>query len=333
MNDLKNVYIAGTGSFLPEKVLTNQDLGKIVNTTDGWITERTGIKERRIAGEGVFTSDMGTGAAIRALEMANTKPSEVDFIICATITADNIFPNAAAQIQRKLYAVNAGAVDVSAACSGFLYALVIGKQMVATGLYNNVLVIGAEKLSVLTDYQDRNTCILFGDGAGAALLKESKNENSKIIYSSLYAQGTTGTPDDVVVVPAGGCRIPASVQSVNERLHFMRMKGREIYKFVVSKFIEMVEDATKKCNLSLQDIDFIVPHQVNLRIIEAAASRVNIPLEKFVMNIDKYGNTSSASVPLALDELVRSDKVKRGKYILLVAFGAGLTWGSVLLKW
>lgn len=328
MSQLVRVGVAGTGSFAPPHVMTNNDF-KEIETSDEWIRERTGIRERRIAQAGESTSHMAARACRGALEMAKVPAEEVDLIVCGTITPDNIFPSTACHLQHQLGCVKAGGMDVSAACSGFIYALSTGWAFVRAGLARNVLCVGAEKLSSITDFRDRTSCILFGDGAGAALLRPSDGPG-EILFSSLHA---LGGHDAVMSVPGGGSRMPASHESVETRQHYMRLKGREVFKFAVTKMVEEIELCAAKCGVAVADLAMIVPHQVNLRILEYASEKLAYPLERMAINIDRYGNTSSASVPLALDEAVRAGRIKRGDLVVMVGFGAGLTWGSVALRW
>lgn len=329
MTQLLKVGIAGTGSYVPEKVMTNNDFTKYVDTSDEWIRERTGIRERRFAPEGMATSHMAEIAAKRAMEAANVAPEDIDLVIVGTVTPDNVFPTTACQLQRRLGCVRAGAFDLAAACSGFIYSTSVGWNMVRAGAARNALVIGAEKLSNLLNMKDRTSCILFGDGAGAAVIRPMEGP-SEILFSSLHAIGDT---EEVMILPAGGSRMPATKDTVEKEMHYLRIKGREVFKFAVSKMVEQVELCAEKCGVPVSKIATIIPHQVNLRILEYASEKLNIPLDRMMINIDKYGNTSAASVPIALDEAVRSGRVKRGDLVVMVAFGAGLTWGSVALRY
>ena len=329
MPELKSVSIVGNGSYVPDKVLDNAYFEKIVDTSDEWITTRTGIKERRAVEPDVVTSDLATKAALKALESAKIKAEELDLIIVGTVTPDHPFPSTACYVQKNIGAINASAFDISAACSGFMYSLTVGYQMVSTGSYKNALVIGADILTKITDYTDRASCVLFGDGAGAVILQPN-NQGHEVVYTYM---GADGTGADVMVQPAGGSRNPASHKTVDERLHYMRLRGREIYKFAVIKMADLVADAAKECHIKVADIALIVPHQVNQRILEAAAERLNISMDKIFVNIHKYGNTAAASAAIAFDEASRSGKLKKGYYVVLVAFGGGLTWGVTVLKW
>ncbi|OPJ56930.1 beta-ketoacyl-ACP synthase III [Alkalithermobacter paradoxus] len=329
MSKTKRAGVIGIGSFVPEKVLTNLDMEKIVDTSDEWILTRTGIKERRIADENTATSDLATEAAKKALESANVKPEEIDLIMVATVTPDMAFPSTACIVQKNIGASKAAAFDLEAACSGFIYGVTIGKQFIETGMYKKILVIGAETLSKIVDWSDRNTCVLFGDGAGAVVLGEV-DENEGILSAYLGADGLGG---EFLSQPAGGSRIPASVSTVNDRLHYIKMEGSEVFKFAVRIMGESAKKALELANLSSEDIDFIVPHQANIRIIESAAKRLKVSMDKVYVNLDRYGNMSSASIPVALNEAYTKGMVKKGDNVVLVGFGGGLTWGSALLKW
>jgi 3-oxoacyl-[acyl-carrier-protein] synthase-3 len=321
--------ILGTGSYLPEKVLTNFDLEKMVDTSDEWITTRTGIKERRIADPSQATSDLATKAAEKALEDANLKPEDIEMIIVATVTPDMNFPSTACIVQANLGALNAAAFDISVGCSGFIYGLAIAQQFVETGLYKNVLVIGAETLSKITNWKDRNTCVLFGDGAGAAVVGRVE-KGYGILANYLGADGTGGK---YLYMPAGGSRMPASHETVEKNLHTIFMEGQEVFKFAVRVMDSATIEVLERAGLSPEDIDMLIPHQANTRIIEAARKRLRLSEEKVYINLDKYGNTSAASVAIALDEAYRKGLIKKGDIILMVAFGAGLTWASNVIKW
>ena len=325
----KYVGIIGLGSYVPEKIMTNKDLEQVMDTSDEWIVERTGIRERHIAAENEATSDLATKAAQKALEDANITAAEIDLIIVATGTADMAFPATACLVQDNLKAINAAAFDVSAACSGFIYALVTGSQFIKAGLYRKVLVIGAETLSRITDWSDRKTGMLFGDGAGAAVLGETP-EGYGILGVDL---GSNGSGAELLKVPAGGSRNPATVETVLQRQHYIQMDGNEVFKFAVKIMGETTSKALQNANLTPVDVTYLVPHQANIRIIKSAAKRLGLPMEKVVVNVDKYGNTSAASVPIALDEAVKSGVIKPGDIIALVGFGGGLTWASSIMKW
>jgi 3-oxoacyl-[acyl-carrier-protein] synthase-3 len=321
--------IAAVGSYVPEKVLTNADLEKIVDTTDEWITTRTGIKERHIAAEGQFTSDLGAEAARRAMAKAGITADQIDLIIVATITPDMPFPSTACLVQHKIGAKRAAAFDLEAACSGFIYALEIGQQFIMSHTYDTVLVIGAEKLSAITDWKDRNTCVLFGDGAGAAILQSRPSSHGLLTA----VMGADGEKSDLLFMPAGGSRCPATVDSVNARQHYLRMEGKETFKNAVQAMQTAATEALRRCELDISKIKCVIPHQANRRIIDAVGDRLGAKPEQLFVNLDKYGNTSAASVAIALDEAVESGRIQRGDLILLVVFGAGLTWGAAVIEW
>jgi len=325
----RSVHIVGTGSYVPDRVLSNADLEKMVDTTDEWITTRTGIKERRLAPDWMCTSDMAAEAARRALEQAKLKPDEVDLIIVATVTPDMVFPSTGCIVQQKIGAKRAAAFDMESACAGFLYALEIGQQFITSGTYNTVLVIGAEKLSTIVDWEDRNTCVLFGDGAGAAVL-QSKGHSHGILTTCMGADGSLA---DLLMVPGGGAKYPASKESVSGKMHCIKMAGREVFKNAVVAMQTAAEEALSRCNLTINDIQCVIPHQANLRIIEAIADRLNVPMEKVYINLNRYGNVSAASVAIALDEAARAGRFQRSDLILLVVFGGGLTWASCVIQW
>jgi len=325
---MKKVGIIGLGEYLPKRILTNADLEKMVDTSDEWIISRTGIKERRIAAEGEVTSDMAIKAAREALEQAKLKPLELDLIIVATITPDMLFPSTASLLQNALGAKHAVAFDISAACAGFVYALSVAQQFIACGTYRNALVIGAETLSAVTDWQDRNTCVLFGDGAGAAVLAEVHSGGILSTYL-----GCDGSKTALLNQPAGGSRKPASVKTLEAREHFVKMQGNELFKIAVKTMTEAAEVVLKQAGLTFKDVDLIIPHQANARIILAVGKKLGIDEDKIFLNIEKHGNISSASTVTALVEAVRSGKVKKGDIILLDAFGAGLVWGACIIKW
>jgi len=321
--------IAGVGSYVPERVLTNADLEKMVNSSDEWITTRTGIKERHIAAKDEFTSDLATQAALRAMKRAEVAPEEIDLIIIATITPDMPFPSTAALVQRKLGAYRAAAFDLEAACSGFIYALEVAQQFIMSRTYDTVLVIGAEKLSSIVDWEDRNTCVLFGDGAGAAILRNRPNAHGLLTA----VMGTDGSKADLLFMAAGGSRCPASVESVASRLHYLRMEGKETFKNAVQAMQTAAEEALRRCEIDISRIKLIVPHQANFRIIDAVGERLGARPDQLFVNVHKYGNTSAASVAIALDEAVQSGRVQSGDLLLLVVFGAGLTWGAAVIEW
>ena len=321
--------IASVGSYVPEKVLTNADLEKMVETTDEWITTRTGIQQRRIAMEGEFTSDMAAKAALLAIERAQIKPEAIDLIIVATITPDMMFPSTACLVQQKIGAKRAAAFDIEAACSGFIVGLEIGQQFIASHTYNTVLVIGAEKLSSIVDWKDRNTCVLFGDGAGAAIL-QSGGETHGLLTACM---GADGSKADLLSMPAGGSQQPATVESVTRGLHYLRMDGKETFKSAVNAMYQAAQEALRRCEIEISEIKLVIPHQANRRIIDAVAERLGATEEQVFVNLHKYGNTSAASVAIALDEAVQSKRIERGDLILLVVFGAGLTWGAAVIQW
>ncbi len=324
-------FISGTGSYVPERRLTNHDLEKMVDTSDEWIVQRTGIRERRIADKADATSDLATRAARIALEQAGLTPDDLECIILCTVTPDTYMPAGAVYVQRALGASRAAAFDVSAACTGFIYGVTVGTALIRSGVYKNLLVVGAETLSRAVDFTDRNTCILFGDGAGAAILsRPASGSTSRVIDSYLRADGTGAC---MIEMPGGGSRIPATHESVESKQHFLRMQGKEVFKFATKSLVELIETALERNHLTPDDLAVVVPHQVNYRIIEAALKKIAIPVERMILNLERYGNTSAASVPIALHEAVTEGRLKRGDHVLLVAFGAGLTWGYNLLKW
>ena len=321
--------IAGVGSYVPAKVLTNADLEKMVNTSDEWITTRTGIKERHIAAADEFTSDLGARAAQRAMAQAGVTAEQIDLIVVATITPDMPFPSTAALIQRKLGAHRAAAFDLEAACSGFIYALEVAQQFIMSRTYDTVLVIGAEKLSAIVDWQDRNTCVLFGDGAGAAILRNRPNAHGLLTA----VMGADGRKADLLFMAGGGSRCPATAESVTARQHYLRMEGKETFKNAVQAMLTAAEEALRRCEIDITRIKLIIPHQANRRIIDAVAERLGARPEQLFVNLHKYGNTSAASVAIALDEAVQSGQVQSGDLLLLIVFGAGLTWGAAVIEW
>ena len=321
--------ISGVGSYVPAKVLTNADLARMIETTDEWITTRTGIKERRIAAKNEFTSDLATQAALRAMRRAGVTADQVDLIIVATATPDMPFPSTACLVQRKIGAHRAAAFDLEAACSGFVYALEIGQQFIMSRTYDTVLIIGAEKLSTIVDWKDRNTCVLFGDGAGAAVLQNRPNSHGLLTA----VMGADGRKADLLFMAGGGSRCPASAESVAARMHYLRMDGKETFKNAVQAMQTAAEEALRRCEIDISRIKCIIPHQANLRIIEAVGERLGARPEQLFVNVQKYGNTSAASVAIALDEAVSSGQIQRGDLILLVVFGAGLTWGAAVIEW
>jgi len=320
---------ASVGAYVPEKVLTNADLEKMVDTTDEWITSRTGIQQRRIACEGEYTSDMAAKAARLAMERAGVTADDIDLIIVATITPDMLFPSTACLVQQKIGARRAAAFDIEAACSGFIYALEIAQQFIASHTYNTVLVIGAEKLSSIIDWKDRNTCVLFGDGAGAAIL-QSRTDTHGLLTACMGADGSKG---ELLSMPAGGSRQPATIDSVNSRLHYLRMDGKETFKSAVNAMYQAAQEALRRCEIDISQIKLVIPHQANRRIIDAVGERLGARPDQVFVNLHKFGNTSAASVAIALDEAVTAGLIQRGDLVLLVVFGAGLTWGAAVIQW
>ena len=326
---MKRAKITGTGSSVPAKVLTNLDIEKMVDTNDEWITIRTGIKERHIAAEGEYTSTLGTDAAREALRMAGIDASQLDLIVVATVTPDFPFPSTACIIQKEINAAKATAFDISAACSGFLYGLSIVEKFIQTGTVQKALVIGAETLSRIVDWTDRNTCCLFGDGAGAVVL-EAVDGDSGILSTHMHSDGNYW---DLLYQPACGSRNPATARAVEQRLPFITMQGNEIFKLAVRAMGEVATEALTTHNLSAEDVDLFISHQANRRIIDAIAKRLGLPEEKMFSNLERYGNTSSASIPLALDQANRSQRITAGNILLFAAFGGGLTWASAVVRW
>lgn len=322
--------IVGTGSYVPARILSNQDLEKMVETDDEWIRVRTGIRERRVAAPEEASSDMGSIAATRALEDAGLEAGVLDLILVATCTPDMTFPNTASHIQTRLGATRAVCMDLSAACTGFIYALETAARFIQSGAYQNVLVVGAEKMSSVVDWTDRTTCILFGDAAGAAVLTAGEPGPVGVIDSVLGSDGNLG---NLLKIPAGGSRTPTSLETVEARGHFIKMEGREVFKYAVTNMSRTIHDLLERNGMTSADIAMVIPHQANLRIINAIQSKLNVSDDKVFVNVDKYGNTSAASVILALDEAVKAGRVRNGDVLVLVAFGAGFTWGASLVKW
>ncbi len=327
-----SIKIIGTGSYVPEKVLTNFDLEKMVDTNDEWISTRTGIRERHIASPEQATSDLALNAAKMALANANTDPSELDIILVATVTPDHFFPSTGCILQRLLGAENAFCFDIEAACSGLLYSLETAHALLkANKKYRKALVLGAEKLSAFVNWEDRNTCVLFGDGASAVVLsKDDDDAPDTLVASDIHSDGRY---TDILAVPAGGSRNPASPDTVNARQHSITMAGKEVFKLAVNGMVSSCSKVLSDANVSPSDVAWLIPHQANYRILSAVAQRVEIADEKVFVNIDRYGNTSSASIGICLNELISSGRVKRGDYLLLTAFGGGLTWGAQLFKY
>ena len=328
-DSIRGATIVGTGMYVPERILTNHDIAKVVDTSDAWIVERTGIRERRISAPDQVSSDLAVIAAQRALEMANLKPGDIDQIVLATTTPDRLLPSCACTVQAKLGATRAAAFDIYAACTGFIYGLSVARGAIGVGMADTVLVIGVEQLSRITDTRDRNTCILFGDGAGAAVLKACA-PGEGILSVSIHSDGVLG---DLLELPAGGSAIPASHESVERREHFIRMKGKEVFKVAVRGMEDSLRKALGDAGLTPQDLELVIPHQANLRIIDAMRERVGIPADRVLVNIDRYGNTSSASIPISLDEVVRAGRLKPGDGVGFVAFGGGITWGASVSRW
>jgi 3-oxoacyl-[acyl-carrier-protein] synthase III len=325
----RTVSIIGTGSYVPEKILTNEDLSRMVDTSDEWITTRTGIKQRRIAAKDEHTSDMAAKAALKAIEQAKISPAEIDLILVATATPDMLFPATACFVQKKIGATNAACLDISAACAGFLFGVEIAQQFITSHTYDTVLVIGADKLTAITNWSDRNTCILFGDGAGAAILRHRGGSHG-VISTHI---GSDGQYTDILFMPGGGSRCPITRENVDLNLQTIHMTGKEVYKHAVTAMLSAAQKALEQAGLRIEDIACVIPHQANMRIIEGIADRLGIPLEKFYVNLDRYGNTSAAAVAIALDEANRSGRIKPGDYVLMVVFGGGLTWAGTVIEW
>ncbi|HEY3864304.1 MAG TPA: beta-ketoacyl-ACP synthase III [Verrucomicrobiae bacterium] len=321
--------ILSVGSYVPDRVLSNADLEKMVDTSNEWIVTRTGIKERRISAQHQATSDLAAKAARVAMERAKVAPEEVDLIILATITPDMPFPSTACLVQEKIGAVNAAAFDIQAACSGFIYALEIGQQFIMSRTYDTILVIGAEKLSSIINWQDRNTCVLFGDGAGAAILRNRPEAHGLLTA----CMGADGGRAGLLCMPGGGSAIPPTHESVAAGLHFLRMDGKETYKNAVTAMQTAAEEALRRCEVDISQIQCIIPHQANQRIIDAVAERLGAKPEQLFVNLEKHGNTSAASVAIALDEAVQTKRIQRGDLVLMIVFGAGLTWGAAVIEW
>ncbi len=322
-------HITGWGMAVPEKILTNDDISRMVDTSNEWIISRTGIRERRIAAPDQTSASLATDAALEALEMANVKPGEVDLIIVATSSPEYLFPATACVVQDNIGAKKAGAFDLSAACTGFIYAVNMAAQAIQSGAIDNALVIGAETLSRFTNWQDRNTCILFGDGAGAFVLQMSYEEGG-VLSAVMRSDGSGGSS---LYLPAGGSRQPATVETVRQGLHYIHMNGREVFRFATRVMTQATQEAVADAKLKLDEIDLIIPHQANRRIIESAARGLDFPMEKVVLNVDRYGNTSTASIPIATCEAFNEGRLQPGNKIVFVGFGAGLTWGAAVAQW
>jgi 3-oxoacyl-[acyl-carrier-protein] synthase III len=321
--------IIGMGYYTPPQVMTNADMEKLVDTTDEWITTRTGIKERHVAPAGVAASDLGKEAALKALKQAQIKPEDIDLIILASISPDMVFPSTACVVQHKIGAINAACFDINAACSGFPYALTIAAQFIETGFYKNVLVVAAEALTHLVDWQDRSTCVLFGDGAGAAVVTKSQDGHG-LLASYL---GADGSYVDLLKMPAGGSLLPATHETVEQRLHFLKMAGADVFKVAVRTMEKAAREVLKTLNLSVDDVDCLIPHQANLRIITAVYERLGLPAEKVFLNVHRYGNMSAASTCVALIEAIEAGIVKKDSLVVIAAFGAGFTWGASVIRW
>jgi 3-oxoacyl-[acyl-carrier-protein] synthase-3 len=326
---MTRAYISGFGAYAPKRIVTNADLERMVDTNDEWIVQRSGIRERHLAEDGEATSDLAVPAAQQALDRANLLPEDVDFIVVGTTTPDHFFPSTANLVQHRLGCRRAGSVDVLAACAASIYSLTIGAQFIQTGKYRRVLCIGAETLSKVTDFTDRGTCVLLADAAGAAVL-EATDEDRGLIDADLYSDGQYA---DLLHMPAGGSRNPATHETVEARGHYAKMKGGEVFKVAVRMFEECTVKLLQRHGFSAQDVDLFIPHQANLRIIEAASKRVGLPMERVFVNIDRYGNTGAASVYVALAEAAASGRLRRGNLVLLAAFGGGFTWGAALIRW
>lgn len=321
--------IIATGSYVPEKRLTNHEIEKLIDTSDTWITQRTGIKERRIAASSQSASDLAYEASRKAIKRCNIKPAELDMIIVATVSGDMPMPATACILQKLLGAKNAVAFDINAACSGFIYGMSIADSFVKAGSFKKILLVGVEVLSKFLDWSDRTTCILFGDGAGAAILVPTEGDNG-ILSTHLYSDGILW---DFIYIPGGGSMHPTSPDTLKNKLHFIKMKGNETFKVAVKTLENLVINTLKKNGLEPSQLSLLIPHQANLRIIVATAKKLGIPMDKVFVNVDRYGNTSAASIPIALDEAFVSGRIKNGDYVMLEAFGAGLTWASALIKW
>ena len=329
MNHPIRAGILGTGSYLPERVLGNSELAARLNCSEEWILKRTGIKERRIVDEGTATSDLATAASLRALEAARTKPEDLDLIICATYTPDMSFPATACIIQDKLKARNAAAYDIEAACAGFILSLITATQFIQTGAAKRILVVGSDVNSSVINKKDVNVSVLFGDGAGAVVVGPKESHGEVLAFD----MGADGRGSNLFTRPAGGSRLPPTVESIEKGLHYIHMLGRELFKFGVRMISGAAATVLKRAGLCVKDIDLFIPHQANMRIIEAAVAKLGIPLEKTFINIEKYANTTSGTIPIALDEALRKGRIKQGDLVLMVGFGAGLCWGSTIMKW
>lgn len=329
MNKSVQARVIGTGSYVPEKILSNAELSAMVDTSDEWIVTRTGMKERRIARSDEFTSDMGYEAAVKALQSAKISPEEIDLILVATLTPDYVFPSTACLLQARLKALNAAAVDIQAACTGFIYALSQAQAYIESGRYNNVLIVAAEKLSSIVNYKDRSTCVLFGDGASSCVVS---NKGPGLLVRDV-SLGADGELAEVLILPGGGSRNPTSIQTLEAGMHYLQMGGKETYKHAVRRMEMASKQCLERVGMVESEISWIVPHQANVRIIESIANRFGIGMDRVYLTIHKYGNTSASSLGIALDELLREHSLKEGENLLLMAFGAGLTWGASILTW
>lgn len=327
---MRRAVVAGLGTYVPQNILSNHDLERMVETNDEWITSRTGIRERHIAGPDETTADMSREAAKRALADAGLQGTDLDFIIVSTNTSDTVFPSTACRLQEQLSDRPTPAVDVQAGCTGWIYGLSMGSALIESGQYRRVLVVGADKLSAITDYQDRTTAVLFGDGAGAIILSAEDDSPFGVLATYVNADGRG---KDLLSLPAGGSRLPASQDTVEARLHYLKMSGNDVFRFAVKAMPDAVESSLRKAGLSIEDMDYLIPHQANQRIIDAAMRQFDLPPSKVVKNIDRYGNTSVASIPLALQELRESGQIEDGMVLVLASFGAGLTWGASVIRW
>ncbi len=324
------VTILGTGSSVPLRVVSNEELSRTVDTSDEWIVSRTGIRERRIAQDDETTSEMGARACAAAIAAAGLAPRDIDAVIACTMTPDMPFPSTACLIQQKLGLPKRAAFDIQAACSGFVYGLEVATSLIQAGLHRHILLVGAERLSSIIDWKDRSTCVLFGDGAGAVILGRGPSHDSGVIG---VRTGADGSDAHLLYMPGGGSSVPASVDSVSTGQHFLRMNGRVIFKHAILVMEEIARDLLREHGVLTREIDIVIPHQANLRILDTLADRLEIPMEKFFVNLDRYGNTSAASIPIALDEASRGGRLRPGQLVLLLAFGAGLTWGAALVRW
>ncbi len=329
MAELPGAAIAGLGACVPDKVLTNADFEKFLDTSDEWIVKRTGIKERHVVSDGESTATLAAEASRRALDDAGMTADELEMIICATVSPEMPFPATACFVQNALGITDIPSFDIGAACSGYIYALAVGAQFIHTGAYSNILVIGADTLSRFADYKDRGSCILFGDAAGATILQATSDPDKGIQHTVLHSDGSRW---DMLHVPGGGSRYPATHKTVDDRLHYVHMKGREVFRFAVEKMQWLMGEGMDKCGLRSEDVDLVVPHQVNIRVIKAAVAKFDFPMEKVALNIDKYGNTSAASIPLAMDQAYRAGRIGPGSVVILVSFGAGLTWAGAVIR-